>query len=158
MNELIYLILIILIIAILYSHNMNDYTITIFLTGVLIFYYLFFAWIEIENVQPNNKYKSLKHKVLWINTDYINEYDQNHVNWCNDVLIEHAPNQLGLYINNKYTSLETFENKLNKFNTLFGYKPDKVRIINSNKKIEAYTHKNNININNNIITRLQIKS
>ena len=157
MNGLIFLIMLLILFGFIYSyHHVNNNTINVFLGFFLIFlifYYFLFAWTEILNVNPNTKYKSLKDKVLWINTDLINENDINHKQWCDNLLLNETPNQLGLYADNKYVSVNTLQSKLNKFDRLFSHKPNRLHIINNNRQIESYAKKNKIKINNNFIKR-----
>ena len=100
----------------------NRGVVGIILCGLLLFYYGY-CWGQMYNVYPNPDYKSIKYRnrVLWINTDMLDVMNENHKEWCQYVMMECAPNKLGIYVEKQFINKLFVLKQFEIFKIMFGY-------------------------------------
>ena len=116
-----YLILILLLIYMFYDEK-NRIVIGIIMVIWLIFYYGY-LWGQIFNIYAVNDYKTknYKNKMLWINTNMLDVTNIYHKQWANYVLIDSAPNKLGIYIEDSIVNKLFVLKQMETFKIMFGY-------------------------------------
>ena len=120
-NILSSLIIIMFIVYMVYDEK-NRGVVGITLCGLLLFYYGY-CWGQMYNVYPNSDYKSIKYRnrVLWINTDMLDVMNENHKMWCQYVMMECAPNKLGIYVEKQFINKLFVLKQFEIFKIMFGY-------------------------------------
>tara|TARA_Y100001980_G_C14555788_1_gene345214 strand:- start:7581 stop:8006 length:426 start_codon:yes stop_codon:yes gene_type:complete len=95
--------------------------------GIVLFmmlvYYYGYVWWQVYNVYSTKNYQNInyKNRMLWINTemlDVMNPYDKK---WSKHVLIDSAPNKLGIYVDKEIVNKKFVLKQLETFKILFGY-------------------------------------
>jgi hypothetical protein len=91
--------------------------------GVMLIFYYGYIWGQIYNVYATRDYKNVKYtnRMLWINTNLLDVTNIEHRNWANYVLIDCAPNKLGIYIEEEQVSKLFVLKQLETFKIMFGY-------------------------------------
>ena len=150
MGDVIICMIIFFMILYMVYDNENRAVCGVIITTLLIFYYGY-LWGQIYNVYAIRDYKNknYKHKMLWINTemlDVTNSYDKE---WCDYVLIDNAPNKLGIYIEEKNVSKLFVLKQLETFKIMFGYNSPIIYFKYSpNRIIELFCNKKGVSIIN----------
>ena len=126
-NILSYIIVIVLFItAIFYSKHRIEILV---LLSMFVYFYYIYLWKQQYNVYPSKNYKKLKNynkKVLWINTNVLNVNNPEHVKWCKYILIDSAPNKLGIYIDNPNPEKVFVNRQIEIFKIMFGFVPKNI--------------------------------
>ena len=114
-------IIILLVIYMIYDQD-NRGVVGIILFMLLIFYYCY-LWGQIYNVYSTGDYKNInyKYKMLWINTDMLDVTNPLDKEWANYVLMDSAPNKLGIYIEREFVNKIFVLKQFETFKILFGY-------------------------------------
>lgn len=147
-NIISYIIIICLVIYMIYTKK-NISEVCTFLV-LLIFFYYFYIWKQKFNVYPSKNYKlkhNYKHKFLWINTNVININNTKHKDWCMYVLIDSAPNKLGIYIDHPNPEKVFVNRQIETFKIMFGYIPKDIYFTTFvNSSISSFCKLKNIKI------------
>ena len=99
MNNMISGLIIMMMIVYMVYDESNRGMMGVMLCGLLIFYYGY-CWGEVYDVYPSANYRDVvyKNRVLWINTDMLDVMNEEHKKWCKYVMMDCAPNKLGIYV------------------------------------------------------------
>ena len=120
-NELSFFIILLVIIYMVYDQE-NRSVVGIMLFMMLIFFYGY-LWKQMYDVYPTKNYKSIvyKNKMLWINTEMLDVKSVEHKKWAQYVLMDNAPNKLGIYVDREFVNKLFVLKQLETFKILFGY-------------------------------------
>ena len=128
-NVLSYIIIIIFLVIIYSASNSDDKICLGTLLVIYIYYYYFYLWSQMFNVYPSKNYKKLKKykkKLLWINTSVIDVNNPHHKKWAQYILLDSAPNKLGIYISRKNPDKAFVSNQIETFKVMFNHKPSRI--------------------------------
>ena len=127
-----------------YTYTYGISVITVMFAS-LVFGYM---WRESYDVHPESKNINYKNKVLWVNVDKIDVLNAKHNKWAKELLLNHAPNKLGIY-SDKYnvTTLDILKYK-ETFYELFGYNTDHIMFKNAklNNRAKKFCNDKNLKI------------
>ena len=148
--NLVSFIIIICMLGVIYNYITFDVRIIcgVCTIAFILFFYMY-LWKQRINVYPVNNYKKIdyRHQVLWINTNMLNVNNMQHKKWCKHILIENAPNRLGIYIDKKNISTLYVLKQIEIFRLMFNYECSdiyfKYRVSN---EIRRFCEKKNLNI------------
>jgi hypothetical protein len=134
MENIISCIIIFIILLYMMYDNKNRGVIGIVLFMSLSFYYGY-VWWQMYDVHSVQDYKNVnyKTKMLWINTDMLDVMNPFDKEWSKHVLLDSAPNKLGIYIDKKTINKKFVLKQLETFKIMFGY----------NSPIIYFKHKQN---------------
>lgn len=76
----------------------NNLLVTSFIFMVCVYLYFKLMWVQILDVGPEDNRVNYTKKMLWINMDKMDVTNRVHKRWSYDVLVNHAPNILGCYV------------------------------------------------------------
>ena len=124
-------------------------------SGLILFFFIFlfllffFSWPECYDVRPTQRtYQDYRNKVLWVNMDSLDVVNNDHTTWCKKLMIEGAPNKLGIYCD-KYTvnKLDILRYK-ETFNEMFGYDAKHIYFANTklSKELKRFCEDKNVKI------------
>ena len=114
----------IILLAILYMlYDDENRAVIGIMLGVLLIFYYGYIWGQIYNVYVMDDYKNIRYtnKMLWINTNKLDVTNPRHRNWANYILMDCAPNKLGIYIEEENVSKLFVLKQLETFKIMFGY-------------------------------------
>ena len=106
---------------IIYDKN-NRGVVGIILFSYIIFFYMY-MWNQEYDVYPIQDYKNKNYsnKMLWINTDVMDVMNPFHKKWANYVMMDCAPNKLGIYLDKEFINKLVILKQLETFKIMFGY-------------------------------------
>ena len=137
-NMISYMIIILLIVYMVYDEQNRGVIGIMFFMLLVIFYG--YLWGQMYNVQVTQDYKNIsyKNKMLWINTDMLDVTNRFDKEWANYVMMDCAPNKLGIYVERQFINKLFVLKQLETFKIMFGY----------NCPIIYFKHKPNMIIKN----------
>jgi hypothetical protein len=120
-NVLSYFIILLILIYILYDEN-NRGVVGILLISLIIVFYGY-IWHQKYDVYPTQGYetKNYKNRMLWINTDKLDVTSSFHKKWGNYIMMDCAPNKLGIYVDKEVINKIFVLKQLETFKIMFGY-------------------------------------
>ena len=149
-NWISYIIITMMIISI---YSTEDYNIKIFQCTLLLiymFYYYFYLWSQSFNVYPSKMYKqkkTYKRKLLWINTHVVDVNNPYHKEWARYILIESAPNKLGIYIDHPNPDKVFINTQIQIFKIMFKHNPTRIYFKYScNSEVADFCNKKHLSI------------
>ena len=113
--------------------------------AILMFVYV---WREDYNVYPKDKDSNYRNKVVWVNVDKLDIFNVEHNKWAKNLLLNQAPNKLGIY-SNKYnvTTLDILRYK-ETFYEFFGYNSEYIYLENAklNEKTKRFCKEKDLKV------------
>ena len=127
------------IIAIVSSYKYTSIGIFILLL-LTVFFFFFYAWSESYNVKPDNDVDiDYSRQIVWINLDYVDKLNYEHISWAKSMMIKHAPNKLGIYCEKFTINRQEIISYKNKFSDVFKF--DATHIYFKNMRLNNRLHK-----------------
>lgn len=146
-NELSYFIILLIIIYIVYDAE-NRGVVSIILISLMILFYGY-LWYQEYDVYVVQDYESrvYKNRMLWINTEMLDVTDPIHKRWCNYVMMDCAPNKLGVYVDKEVVNKLYVLKQLETFKIMFGYNCPIIYFKKSpNKIVKDFLRKKGVSI------------
>jgi hypothetical protein len=128
-NWISYIIITMMIIYIYSTENSNQKIFACTLLLIFMFYYYVYLWSQMFNVYPSKQYKTqkkYKKKVLWINTNVLQIQNPKHKQWARHVLLDSAPNKLGIYIDHPSPDKVFVSRQIETFKIMFHHNPSRI--------------------------------
>ena len=87
-----------------------------------LYFYYYYYWPESYKVTPLQQF-DYSNKMLWLDLSEVNVHETKNKRWANDILINDAPNIIGLHVTKKNISKPELSVLLQKFEVLFNHSP-----------------------------------
>ena len=148
-NLLSYLIIVMILVYMYYEKEYRQ-VMGLMLVVYMYFYYVY-VWYQVYDVSYDKDYENVKYmnRMLWINTDKLDVMNEEHKKWARHVMIDSAPNKLGIYIDKKHANKLYTLKQMEIFKILFGYNcPDIYYKYSPNKIVRKFCNSKEVNINN----------
>lgn len=118
-----YLIILLFIIILYYKrHDKYEMGGIIILFLFYLYFYYFYYWPEIYNVTPLQQYE-YNNTMVWLNLNNVDVHNPKIQNWANRILVDNAPNILGLQVTKSNISKPELSVLLQRFEILFNHSP-----------------------------------
>ena len=133
-----YLIILVFLTIIYYKrHDKYELGGVIILFMTYLYFYYYYYWPEKFNVTPTEDY-NYKEKLLWLNLENVDPHNYRSKEWANDILVNSAPNILGLYVHETNIPKHKLSVLIQKFEILFKHSPNYIYFENEQAN---YVHK-----------------